>query len=57
VKQHKDGSVTLQFQVDGLDEIVWWVLGWSGRARILQPERLRKMVVEKLKAAIALHEA
>ncbi len=57
VRENKDGSVTLSFRVDGLDEIVWWVLGWSGRAKVQQPERLRQMVVEKLKAAIALHEA
>jgi predicted DNA-binding transcriptional regulator YafY len=57
VKQHKDGSVILNFQVDGLDEIVWWVLGWSGRAKVLKPERLREMVIEKLRAAVALHES
>ena len=40
---------------DGLDEIVWWVLGWSGRAKVLAPEELCQMVVEKLKAAIEMN--
>lgn len=55
VKRHPDGRATLSFRVDGLDEIVWWVLGWSGRARVLAPEELRQMVVEKLKVAIEMN--
>jgi predicted DNA-binding transcriptional regulator YafY len=54
VKQHKDGSATLSFSVDGLDEILWWILGWSGRAKVLQPGKLRQMVVEQLRAALKL---
>lgn len=52
---HRNGSVTLRFQVDGLDEIVWWVLGWSGRATVLQPAPLREMVVAKLRDALKLN--
>ena len=29
-KCNDDGSVTVSFEVDGLEEIVWWLLGWSG---------------------------
>ena len=56
VKQHPDGTVTLSFQVDGLDEILWWVLGWSGRARVVQPQKLRALVVEQLRQAMKLNE-
>ncbi len=56
VKRQADGRVTLTFQVDGLNEIVWWVLGWSSRAKVTQPEELRKLVVEKLSQAIAMNE-
>lgn len=55
VKQLKGGGVTLGFTVDGLDEIVWWILGWSGRAKVLKPQRLRTMVVEKINEALRLH--
>ncbi len=55
VKRQPDGRAILSFQVDGLDEILWWVLGWSGRAKVIQPEKLREMVVEKLKAAIEMN--
>ena len=50
---HSDGRATLSFRVDGLDEIVWWVLGWSGK--VLAPEELRQIVVDKLKAAIEMN--
>jgi len=43
-ERHKDGSVTLGFRVDGLSEIVHWVLGWSGRATVVRPMELREMV-------------
>ncbi|HJT30859.1 MAG TPA: WYL domain-containing transcriptional regulator [Pirellulales bacterium] len=51
----RDGKVTLTFQVDGLDEIVHWVLGWSGRAKVVRPKELREMVVEHLRKALALN--
>jgi len=54
VKQNKDGSVRLSFIVDGLEEILWWVLGWSGNAKVLGPEKLRRMVVDQLQAALKL---
>lgn len=55
VVRHPDGSVTLNFTVDGLDEIVWWVLGWSGRVTVLEASGLRDTVLKKLKEAIDLH--
>lgn len=55
IKRHKDGSVTLGFVVDGLTEIVHWVLGWSGRATVVQPPELRSMVLDHLRTAMALN--
>ncbi len=55
-KRYKDGRIVLAFRVDGLEEIVWWVLGWSGRAKVLGPEKLRQMVVEQLETALAMNE-
>jgi predicted DNA-binding transcriptional regulator YafY len=53
---HKDGSVTLAFRVDGLNEIVWWLLGWTGFATVVKPEELRLMLCEQLKAGIRDNE-
>jgi predicted DNA-binding transcriptional regulator YafY len=55
VKRLPDRRAVLSFTVDGLDEIVWWVLGWSSRAKVLAPEKLREMVLDKLRAAIQLN--
>jgi len=51
-----DGSVVLSFQIDGLEEICNWLLGWSGRAEVLEPQELRKMVADKLRAGLALNK-
>lgn len=56
VCRHEDGRVTLTFRVDGLDEIVWWILGWSGRVKVIQPEELRQLVIERLTQAIAIYQ-
>jgi predicted DNA-binding transcriptional regulator YafY len=55
VEKYSDGSATLSFQVDGLVEILWWFLGWAGRARVVKPVELRKMVQEQLRAALELN--
>jgi len=51
-----DGSVVLSFQIDGLEEICNWLLGWSGRAEVLEPKELRKMVADKLRSGLALNQ-
>ncbi|QDT67908.1 HTH domain protein [Planctomycetes bacterium MalM25] len=50
-----DGSAVFHFMVDGLDEIVSWVLSWAGRCRVLQPVELKELVVARLQAAIEMH--
>lgn len=56
VERHEDGSVTLRFRVDGLNEIVHWVFGWSGRATVVRPPELRQMVVKQLQVAVAMNQ-
>jgi predicted DNA-binding transcriptional regulator YafY len=53
---HNDGSVTLKFQVDGLEEIVNWVLSWTGRIKVIQPKTLRDLVIEKLTLALKMNQ-
>jgi len=52
----EDGGVILTFRVDGLDEIVHWVLGWTGRVAVVQPDELRQRVVAELQEALALND-
>jgi len=56
VERHADGEVTLRFRVDGLNEILRWVVGWAGRVRVLKPEELRHFVTEQHRKAIAMNE-
>lgn len=55
-ERHEDGSVSLHFVVDGLDEIVHWVLGWSGRVTVVRPPELREMVLDHLRKAVELNQ-
>ena len=57
VHKNKDGTVTLTFQVDGLNEIVRWVLGWGNRAKVIQPPELREMVLAQLNQSIEAYRA
>ncbi len=54
-KSEPDGSVIVTFQVDGLEEIGNWVLGWAGRCKIVRPKELRDLVIEKLRLALEMH--
>lgn len=45
VKWHPDGSITFRCTVDGLDEIVWWVLSMGPHCRVLKPQALADRVV------------
>jgi len=55
VERHADGEVTLRFTVDGLNEILRWVVGWAGRVRVVKPTELRNLVVEHHRQAIAMN--
>ena len=51
VSKHEDGSATVQFRVDGLGEISWWILGYGDQVEILQPKKLKdriRKVAEKM---------
>jgi predicted DNA-binding transcriptional regulator YafY len=50
-----DGSVTLSFRVDGLEEILGWLLGWSGRIEIVKPAELGSLYISYLKKAIEIN--
>lgn len=47
-EEHWDdaGRVTLTFTVDGLEEIVWWVLGYGPGATVIEPPELVSRVRE-----------
>ncbi len=42
----EDGSVELQFLISGLDEIIWWVLGYGSEAKVIKPKELQLKIQE-----------
>jgi proteasome accessory factor B len=51
-----DGSATIEFRVDGLGEITWWILGYGDQVQVLAPQALRKRVLSVAENMIRLNE-
>ena len=56
IHRHENGEVTLTFVVDGLNEIVRWVLGWAGKCRVIRPAELKDLVKTRLNAGLKMEE-
>ena len=56
VTHNDDGSATIEFRVDGLGEISWWILGYGDQVKILAPRALRKKVIGIAKNMIEINE-
>ncbi|OHB75408.1 MAG: hypothetical protein A2Z25_02815 [Planctomycetes bacterium RBG_16_55_9] len=44
VTRNEDGSALVEFHVDGLSEITWWVMGYGDQVRVLSPDSLRERI-------------
>ncbi len=51
-----DSHVVLQFYTSGLRELADWVMGFGAEAKILEPPKLREMVVETSREILAVYE-
>ncbi|MCK4913516.1 MAG: WYL domain-containing transcriptional regulator [Planctomycetes bacterium] len=56
VTLNQDGSATIEFRVDGLEEIAWWILGYGDQVQVLAPKALRKKIIEKARNMIKINE-
>jgi proteasome accessory factor B len=45
----EDGSLLFEVDVDGVDEISWWILGYGDQAQVLEPPELRKLIARRVK--------
>lgn len=41
IKMNEDGTCRVQFEVDGIDEIMWWLLGYGDQVKVIKPKVLR----------------
>ncbi len=47
-----DGRCKVEFSVDGLDEIAWWLLGYGDQVRVLEPVELREKLRDVYRRAL-----
>lgn len=50
-----DGRCRMTFEIDGLNEISWWLCGYADQVEIVKPVALRRKVGEMLKRAADRH--
>jgi predicted DNA-binding transcriptional regulator YafY len=55
VARNNDDSATIEFRVDGLREITWWILGYGDQVQVLAPKALRNKVLKTAKNMIKLN--
>ncbi len=48
-ERHPDGSLTLHFELSGLDGVKRWAMSYGSRAEILAPASLRREVAEEVR--------
>jgi predicted DNA-binding transcriptional regulator YafY len=57
VREKADGSIILELELGGLEEIERWILSWGKNARVLAPKELATRVREEATAMAKLYSA
>jgi len=52
----EDGSAIIEFRIDGLREIIWWVLGYGDKVKVLAPEVLQKRIAQMARNMLKNYE-
>lgn len=55
IEHHDDGSITFTCRVDGLDEIVWWVLSMGPHCTVKKPAELATRVRQLAEKMVSLY--
>ena len=56
VDYQSDGSVIMEFRVDGLGEITWWILGYGDQVQVLAPNTLRTRILDTAENIIKIYK-
>lgn len=51
----EDGSIDVSFKVDGLEEIVWFIMSYGPHCRVIEPPELRTRIAKLHAEAAALY--
>jgi proteasome accessory factor B len=57
VRESKDGSIVLELELGGLEEIQRWILSWGKHARVLAPKELATRIREEAAAILERYHA
>ncbi len=55
VRENKDGSIILELELGGLEEIERWILSWGKHARVLAPRELATRIRDEASAIVSLY--
>ncbi|HYJ05873.1 MAG TPA: WYL domain-containing protein [Chthoniobacterales bacterium] len=56
VREKADGSIILELELGGLQEIERWILSWGAHVEVLEPPRLREMIRDAVSAIAKLYQ-
>jgi len=56
IESQPDDSILFHVDVEGLNEIVWWILGYGKQAEVLEPPELRQKVLEHVQALVQQYQ-
>ncbi len=56
IESQPDGSILFHADVEGLNEIVWWILGYGRQAEVLEPPELRQKIMEHIQALMQQYQ-
>lgn len=51
-----DGSAIIEFRVDGLNEIIWWILSYGDQVQVLAPGVLQQRVIKIARNTVKQNE-
>lgn len=56
VDYQNDGSAIVEFRVDGLGEITWWILGYGDQVQVLAPKALQSRILDTAENIIKIYK-
>ena len=55
-RRRTDGSLVFEVDVAGIDEILWWILGYGDQAIVAEPDALRHLIASHARGIVQNYE-
>ena len=56
ITNKRDGSIVLELNTSGWDDVKRWVLSYGSQAKVLKPTKLRKEIISDLEASRKIYK-